>query len=180
MSLNFGGINIGGNNSGGGGGGGTTNHAALSNLDYASSGHTGFLKDDASNLTANGQKVFDGQWVSTLYTIQESAVAETEGREYDISEALPDDNYNYEVMVRAWANTGTTSGNQHQVALKSDILQNQAYACGATSCGGLATATSTVIIPVGTQRKLIMQPYPSNTGRYGMAIIAYRRIGTNV
>lgn len=31
---------------GGGGGGGTTNHAALSNLDYAHSGHTGFMSSE--------------------------------------------------------------------------------------------------------------------------------------
>lgn len=41
MSLNFGGINIGGTS--GGGGGGTSNHAQLTNLDYANSGHTGFM-----------------------------------------------------------------------------------------------------------------------------------------
>ena len=42
MSLNFNGTNIGGNT----GSGGTSNHSQLTNLDYASAGHTGFMSSE--------------------------------------------------------------------------------------------------------------------------------------
>lgn len=139
-----------------------------------------FLKSDISNISNEGKKSFDGQWVNSFYNIQSSASAETEGRTYDVSDGLPDDNYNYEVMVRVWANTGATNGNKHQISLKSDVLTNQAYVVAAVNFGGTAgTQISTAIIPIGAARTLIMQPYGDNTGNYGMAIIAYRRIGTN-
>lgn len=54
MSLNFNGININGT-SGGGGGGGTSNHAQLTNLDYANSGHTGFMS--SANYLPDGTTI---------------------------------------------------------------------------------------------------------------------------
>ena len=81
MSLNFGGINIGGTS----GGGGTTNHAQLTNLDYASSGHTGFLSSEnyipaGTIITVGTGKNFEtlkqahdsleGKWSNGTVTIQ--------------------------------------------------------------------------------------------------------------
>lgn len=116
-------------------------------------------------------------WISTLYTIQSNAPAETEGRTYDISQGLPNDNNNYEVMLRAWATTGATNADSHIISIKSDFLENQAYVVQAVNFGGTkGTQTNTVIIPVGAQRELILIKYAANTGTYGMAIIAYKKM----
>lgn len=163
-------------------GGGTSDHSQLINLDYANSGHTGFMKDDASNLTATGKKVFDGQWIcpNDAIVLESSTAAVTNGKNYDLSKLLPEDNYIYEIMLRGWANTSATTGATHNLSIKTDILKNQAYLCGSKAYTNTAgTDVGTITIPIGTARTLTLQPYPANTGTYGLAIIAYRRIGTN-
>lgn len=50
-----------------GGGSGTSNHAQLSNLDYANSGHTGFLDSGVTNITTSGKKTVTS-WSAVQYS----------------------------------------------------------------------------------------------------------------
>lgn len=162
-----------------GSGGGVTNHAQLSNLDYAHSGHTGFMKDDASNLSSAGQKVFDGQWVDS-YLALTSGSSPTTNFECSLSSYLPNDNYNYEILIEAYATSDTTPGHSATISAFSDIITNNVYITQATAVSSTKNTTiGSVIIPIGSARKITFRGYAANAGNFGANILGYRRIGTN-
>ena len=168
-------------------GGGITgaDHALATNLDFANSGHTGFMKDDASNLTTDGQKIFDGQWdFSHLGKFAaDVTLPKTTDLEYDISSYMPVDNYNYEVLIAV--NTvpdATAIGNNVRVEIGSDLspyigmvgdgmsqVTNQASRYGGT-----------IIVPVGPLRKIIVYHLSWLKGTFTLWYKGCRRIGTNI
>ena len=165
MSLNFNGINIGGTNPGGGGGG-----------DY--------LNTNASNLSSTGKKVFDGQWVIIKNRLANNInYPTTDSLTYDLSNILPDDNYNYEVMIMGNVITGTTVGNEVRMEVITDLTNGKSIMVGGDATCLVAGKSSrngfNCIIPVGIQRQLTI--YPSNwaTATFNLWIAGYRRIGTN-
>ena len=161
-----------------------SNHAQLDNLDYAHAGHTGFMKDDASNLTTDGQKVFDGQWVGRRVRIFNGyqEYPKTEEVEWSLADYLPDDNFIYEVNVSA-ATRSKVYNITARVELKSDIFP-QLIVCQAEKTTNESTTYATgggsVIIPVGIARKLILNPLnTAGSVEYALWVVGYRRIGTN-
>lgn len=160
-------------------------HALATNLDYAHAGHTGFMKDDASNLTTDGQKVFDGQWdFSHLGKFAaDVTLPKTTPIEYDISSYMPVDNYNYEVIISV--NTvpdATAVGNNVRVELGSDLgAYTGMLGDGVSQVANQASRYGgTTIIPVGPQRKIIVYPLSWIKGTFSMWYKGCRRIGTNV
>lgn len=207
MSLNFNGNYIGGIPSGGGGGGTITVDSALSDssenpvqnkvINTALGGKQatidannklsvslvdGGLNADASNLTTDGQKVFDGQWVeskSQLFAAYIDCPTST-ADEYDLSSYLPDDNYNYEVMVSGVTRSSTTVGQSLRIELASDIFPAILFSdCACVASGQTNQGSGSIIIPVGTGRKVKVMPLSWAQGTYKLWIIGYRRIGTN-
>lgn len=144
-----------------------------------------YTNTDLSNISATGQKVIDGQWDLTTLTVIASNVTyptSGTGTEYNISAYLPNDSYNYEVLICGSITTGTTSGNPCQLNIKSDLFgaSNYVTACGTRTRANANTyATNTFILPVGTGRKLIVVPQSNLVGTYQMWLSGYRRIGTN-
>lgn len=162
MSLNFGGINIGGTNSGGGGG------------DY--------LNTNASNLSSTGKKVFDGQWISEALRLTSDYIdyPNSTADEYDLSSYLPNDNYNYEVMICGVTRSSTTVGQFTRIELASDIFPAILFAdCSCVVSGQKCSSGSFIIIPVGTGRKIKAMPLVWAHGTYSLWMQGYRRIGTN-
>ena len=135
-----------------------------------------------SNLSSTGTKVLDGQWVGTDNTLLDSVTfAANTATDYSLSTYLPDDNYQYEVLMSIVGRTGTTSGNAGQFYVGSQIL-------GTTLC--LATVRSqsssynyfggAMIVPIGTNRVLTLQNVATvATTNTTVRLGAYRRIGTN-
>ena len=127
---------------------------------------------DLSNLSEAGKKVFDGQWVSKL----QSLTAITSGSvEVDLSEYLPVDEYNYEIMLTFGA-LNHFSTTQANMLITSSIITNVG-AYSYTSQG--ARISGQYIIAVGADRKIkfaISGAAFNETLNYA---IAYRRLGTN-
>lgn len=161
---------------------GSADHAQLANLDYASSGHTGFAKDDLSNLTTTGKKVIDGKWVALSSTLVSNVtIPKDENIEIDLSNILPDDNEMYELLVYAQVNASSTAGSYINLEIGTDIIQNR-MSVAASRCqttGYYGTSSGTVNIPVGTGRKIVVYQRSNDAGTYSLLIRGYRRIGTN-
>jgi hypothetical protein len=137
---------------------------------------------DLSNINPIGQKVLDGQWVvSTLSLASDVTQNTTTEDEYDISSYLPNDSYNYELLIDGNCSTASSSGKISLIALKTDLVSVD----NVLLCQTISRASSTfqaggsMILPVGPARTVIKATYANNTGTYSLRIKAYRRIGTN-
>ena len=138
-----------------------------------------------SNLSSTGQKVIDGQWVYSPLLIADSVNWDNTSSDvsYSLTNYLPNDSYNYEVLVTGFVTTGTTSGQFITIGLYSDIIiDNIVYLCTArTRTTSYNEASGNAIIPVGSGR--YVKQYHSNSGNakgsYTIRLLGYRRIGTN-
>lgn len=128
----------------------------------------------STNLSIANER-FDGQWVSKQMTLSTATAVGT--YEIDLSDYLPNDNYNYEVQFIHTGGKSDTSGSLNGT-IYSDlfpICQNaltirlSTYTRG-SSCG--------VILPV--KQKVHMQIYQSvKDANLTLVAIGYRRIGIN-
>jgi hypothetical protein len=145
---------------------------------------SGKMDTDGTNAVSS-VKFADGQWVKSTLMICENVAWTTNTPEatYSLSNYLPNDSYNYEVLLDASCVTGTTSGRWIAVELQSDTLStdsmNVCYAITRTSSN--IGARGNAIIPVGTGRYIKQYSTTSSTanGTYTIRALAYRRIGTN-
>lgn len=178
MSLNFGGINIGGNSGGGGGG--------------------NYLNVNASNLSATGKTVFDGQWITSKHKFLDMAditndTSTAVKTNIDLSQTLPDDGQSYEVLLTWWLNSTnpTTSGSVNQItcSFEHNIINTDfSYAyLGRASIYKIADSVFLTVPNLGSQilvvtpeRKVRLVVYGNGKGNMAdLSQMAYRRIGTN-
>lgn len=179
MSLNFGGINIGGTSGGGGGGG-------------------NYLNVNASNLSSAGKKVFDGQWVSSIHQYMANVdmindTSSTIKTTIDLSQYLPDDGFTYEVYFSWWLNaiapTNAGEVNKVTVGFEHNIIGDDkifAYLGRASiyrisSSANLTTPNiSGTILIVSPERKIRTLLYNDSKGNMAdFSQVAYRRVGSN-
>lgn len=193
MSLNFNGNYIGGVPSGGGGGtpyilpvastttlGGVKIDGTTINISDGVISSTG-LNVDASNLSSNGKKVFDGQWTASnlVLTPSYTAISKTDDATYSLASYLPNDGAIYEVMIVGRCRASIL-GEQAALMIKSDIIPNELYIAECYCCidGVQDTGSGTISIPVLT-REVIVPKVTYGGGEYRIWCRGYRRIGTN-
>lgn len=125
----------------------------------------------------------DGQWVSKVLSIANSVTwkQNTAEKKYSLSSYLPNDGYKYEVLFRAIAETGTTSGNFVTIGLKTDIMGFTSICEARTRTNSSTENQGSCIIPVGTGRWVSQYSSPSSNanGTYTLYAVGYRRIGSN-
>jgi hypothetical protein len=140
---------------------------------------------DLGNLDATGKKVLDGQWVlpSSSSVADEVSANGSTDLAFDVSSFLPNDGYDYDVLISCIATTGSTSGNYVPVYVYSDLNSGTGrYIC---VCRPRTRASSSVFgggsttIPVGTGRKLYLIRSTNYNGTVSIDLRGYRRIGTN-
>ena len=133
-----------------------------------------------SNITSTSSPNFDGQWVESNFVIAYQATSPAvNNTEYDLSSYLPNDNYDYEVLVNGQAFSGTTSGSFCTLEVNNGT--STIYVCEAqTRTTNDNKTMGSAIIPIGTSRKIYVVAASGNAGKYNLAAAAYRRIGTNV
>ena len=120
----------------------------------------------------------DGQWIAKAQTICNGRTSETSNKNWTLN--LPNDSYNYEVILVGAVTTGTTSGNQARIILNSSIITGNVYICNAqTRTSSNITTYASVIFPIGSNHTLTVVGWGSNTGAYSLYLCGYRRIGTN-
>ena len=144
--------------------------ARCATLTYDGSAITAF--NPTYPLFINDPSKFDGQWVAKLQTLAQITSGSVE---VDLSEYLPVDEYNYEVLLTftAWNFSSTSQSNMEITSSIMPYFGNYSY----TSQG--ARISGQYIIAVGTNRKIKFtvsgSPFNSNEDY----AIAYRRLGTN-
>lgn len=136
---------------------------------------------DGSNMV-NSVKNFDGGWVdSRLIIANNVSTPTTSNTIYDLSSYLPNDGYDYEVLLSLQVTSGTTSGNVATLYFQTDVI-NAGHIYGAravTRTNSSNTVFSFGTAPVGTGRTITVIANSGNTGTYYLILNAYRRLGTN-
>ena len=134
----------------------------------------------------------DGQWVMTKAFTLASEVAvnkNTTELTYDLSDYLPNDGYNYEVIFEATAITGDISGQYMFVRLLTDYAKAMGQVAGVYLCNNRTRSSSYVnmagnaTLPVGNGRSVTVGFYQTSdnfNGSFNLWVVGYRRIGTNV
>ena len=125
--------------------------------------------NDLSNLSDVGKKVIDGQWVSKTETLSTATAIGT--YTIDLSSYLPNDNYNYEVIMNLlYRYTGTNQSG-------SKLVINNVVFCINNSGNG--ARTSRTIFHYDTQKQFTFSIEYVNATSNEITAVAYRRIGTN-
>ena len=127
---------------------------------------------------------FDGRWISKTSQLLSVSTIEAKGTiEIDVSEYLPSDNYQYEVLLYGNIWTKTSSGNSAELIIGSDIIEDEWYLCRRNTRAAYGNAdASSLIVPVGIGRKIIARNGISAvaSGSASLTAVAYRRVGINV
>lgn len=160
----------------------TTNKTELLvDIDEIATDLNGKADIDGTNM-ASSVKNFDGQWVDIglQNIISNTSVNGTTDVTSSLSSILPDDNYNYEVLVRGAVTSSSTSGQLCSLYINSDLLTSWIRLAEITPRSNASVPDgSTCIIPVGTGRTISMHRESSYYGTANVQVLAYRRIGTN-
>lgn len=138
----------------------------------------GLNANDIAYCTFPNSICVDGQWIAESQTICSNRTAETSDKNWTLN--LPNDSYDYEVLLVGTVTTGATSGNQARINLQSSIIQSNIVICNAqTRTTSTVTTYGACIIPVGSNHIVTVKGWGSNTGAYSLYLRGYRRIGTN-
>lgn len=138
------------------------------------------VNTDLSNLSSTGKKVLDGQWVSHFKLLSGATAINT--YTIDLSEELPNDNYQYEILFGMFF--ASSSSTTTIVTLKTDIIGGftNDNLDGLSVNNNSMRAGSYVSMPVGTGRYCTYQisghTLAQRTNK-GLFMFGYRRIGTN-
>ena len=157
----------------------TTKTAIQVDIDEIATDLNGKADVDLLNINSSCKPI-DGQWVPSELSIASNVSMSTStDLEYDISNYLPNDNYNYEVMIRATGYSGSTSGNVISMYVYSDItllicLMNSITRTSSSAWGG-----GNAIVPVGTGRLIKIHTDGAGAKLDNLRAVGYRRIGTN-
>ena len=139
---------------------------------------------DLSNLTQSGRYKFDGQWVSTGEIRIASNVPVTSnvtGPTYNLSEYLPQDNYNYEIILQCLIESTTTLNNFFYISVNTGIITTELCRVRTTATSNNTNASSTTVLPIDTNRQLTLLYSTSNNFRgtiNSIVLKAYRRLGS--
>ena len=164
-------------------GGGSSSSGITDSEIIAALGYTPYsAANPASYISVNDATVanFDGQWVSSYSVFASNVTLPTvDDLSYDLSTYLPDDSYDYEVMLKGVATTAATSGANAQIYVSSDAMIYPTPICGSqTRTNSTTYACGTFILPVGTSRTVTVAKGTSN-GTFTLSGMSYRRLGTN-
>lgn len=131
-------------------------------------------------------KAFDGAWIEVYEQILDngSMAAETHTI-VDLSNILPNDNYNYECLFRLRTSRGDSSGtNNYFCITKTTTIAPTSvgaaivWGCAEADGANFQQSSANVTIPIGQERNVRLSNLSYVSGCYAW-LIAYRRIGTN-
>ena len=133
--------------------------------------------------TYTTKSMVDGQWVNRFETLASNlSMGYQVTKTFDLSNILPNDGYNYEVMFTITAVTGSANGNCAEIGAQSDILRGtNRVAQTITRTSATMQTSSSFILPVGGRRLIeVWQIHNSTCTLSFLRTIGYRRIGTNL
>lgn len=140
-----------------------------------------------------GGDKFDGQWIYKTKVLLSNVTLTTNKVQNivcSLKDYLPNDGHMYEVIINAWGNTGTASGNRIDVRLFAGSSSTDASKVFYQYLRSVITRTNStryfggsVILPIlPTDQALIMRNTSSTAGtgnKITLNVYGYRRINTN-
>ena len=123
--------------------------------------------DFKGQITKNGNAIIQNPWVYSYLELAVSAGYNSSVLRYDLSNYLPNDNCDYEILISA-ISIGNTN---NQLSIKTDIMINNVFICKS----GYGNAGGSAIVIVGTGRFLEKQT-DYQSGTYNLYLHAYRKI----
>lgn len=145
---------------------------------------SGKANTDLSNISGTSTSCIDGQWVPLNVTIANSVSWNSSSTDatYNIANYLPNDSYQYEVLISALVTTAASANKFCTISLTSDIQTSTVYVASIRTVANVAAnQAGAAIIPVGTGRTITQYSTTSSNanGSYSIYLKGYRRIGTN-
>lgn len=145
---------------------------------------SGKANTDLSNISGTSTSCIDGQWVPLNVTIANSVTWTSTSTDatYNIANYLPNDSYQYEVLISALVTTAASANKFCTISLTSDIQTSTVYVASIRTVANVAAnQAGAAIIPVGTGRTITQYSTTSSNanGSYSIYLKGYRRIGTN-
>ena len=141
---------------------------------------------DYNDIQRVGGDEFDGQWVMQNYTVNSSfTLSPGAYKTFSLASYLPNDGYDYEVVLENTAYTGTTSGDYAEVRGYSGTgLSGIAERLPRirTRASANQRGTVTFIIPIfNADKNITIDTYSGSVNTCTLGILAryYRRIGKN-
>lgn len=135
---------------------------------------------NAGTITSTGLSIassrFDGQWVLSQHNLE--AVTSKSSTVIPLSSYLPNDNYDYEVMIYAAAHYNSTAG-AIGVGTVAKPLDNDNFSFRGYLRSNATEWADTVILPVLHTNRNIYSQRQMAVASMGVAMRGYRRIGTN-
>lgn len=128
-----------------------------------------------------GGNNFDGQWVFSKRTLISGTALNAEtSYTYDLSDYLPNDGYDYEVFISdCYGVTTATSGQSTRLYAENTNGLSVHLLCAVTRTSSTEAAKNNLILPISTDRQLIIRNSNVKTGEVWAYLFGYRRIGTN-
>lgn len=158
---------------------------------YRRLGNNNDQSDYISNINVKGENipiggdVFDSQWKQKYLNLASKiSIASNASITYDISSYLPNDNNSYELLIRGWGNTSSTSNRSARFKVMRNIQGTDidAYIGGArsTNSSQACFGGSCTIVVDGNTRQLSLINTGTDTMYSGTCdIISYRKLGNN-
>lgn len=140
---------------------------AVQNLELLDAGE---VLEALANKADKGSDLFNGQWVFNQIKLTDSTAA---NQDLDLSNYLPEDSYNYEVMLSCQS---YSSGNEYYRWIYTDVMPCNVGPWRDLWCNtNTRHSTNSFIVPVGTGRVI----HFAGSGMTSLAVYAkgYRRIG---
>ena len=136
---------------------------------------TSFKPIDIPINIANNSQI-DGSWVSkNIQLAKDVTYPKTTSIEYDLSEYLPNDNYNYMVMFQGNVSSTSSTGKcSLQLLSQSISTTNICSVYGANDLG-----SGTIQLPIGTDNKITVNANSEYVGMFSLIARGYRRLGNN-
>ncbi len=127
---------------------------------------------DLSNITDTGKKLIDGQWVAKEQVLSTATAIGT--YTIDLSDYLPNDNYNYEVFLHDSLMQKSVTDSTHIDIVAGGVSINFARANSAS-----VYATNSAVFPVDNTKKIKLVISTRKADSNSLTAYYYRRIGTN-
>ena len=133
-----------------------------------------------------GGNILDGQWVAKNQNVFTGNPTADQTMVYSLSSYLPNDGCDYELMVRGYAYTGTSSGNAIQLKVNSGSTAD--HSCSSlivrqrTSTSSFRESASFSVIPIKNSDRNIAILFAGNyasSNASNISLKGYRRVGTN-
>lgn len=145
------------------------------------------LLDGTTGLIPNSRidsNLIDGQWVMSYSELANNvSIAASSSNAYSLATYLPNDNYDYEVIVSVMATTGNTSGNSADILIGNDAYPTAyprlLFAITRTNASVVGAGQGILVVSNSDRRVVIGQASTTAATLNFVRVFGYRRIGTN-